>query len=69
MTSNGMLVTQCALRDISVTGANIAVEDPTTVPNEFVLLFTKNGSVRRDCSLVWRGDSHVGVRFSSRPSQ
>ena len=43
--------------------------DTTTVPNEFVLLFTKNDGVRRECSLVWRGNSHVGVRFPSRPSQ
>jgi hypothetical protein len=68
MTLTGALVTQCALRDISITGARIVVSDPAGIPDEFVLLLTKNGSVRRSCSLVWRGETNIGVRFSSGAS-
>jgi hypothetical protein len=68
MTLSGALVTPCALRDISITGARIAVSDPAGIPDEFVLLLTKNGRVRRSCSLVWRGETNIGVRFSSNAS-
>jgi hypothetical protein len=68
VTTGGALIAIGAVRDISVTGARVALEDPTIVPDEFVLVFTKNGTVKRKCQIVWRGKSDVGLLFSFSPS-
>lgn len=56
----------CVLSDISDTGARIDVEDSTTVPDNFMLLLSNNGSARRKCRVVWRKPRQVGVKFGRR---
>lgn len=56
----------CALSDISNTGARIDVENPDKLPNEFALWLASNGSARRNCRVVWRTPTQVGVRFEGR---
>jgi hypothetical protein len=56
----------CALSDISDTGARIDVDDADTVPERFTLLLSGNGMPRRKCSVVWRKERQIGVQFERR---
>lgn len=56
----------CALSDVSNTGARIDVEDSDKLPNAFELWLAGNGSARRQCRVVWRKPTQVGVRFEAR---
>ena len=56
----------CVLSDISDTGARIDVEDSAAVPDHFMLWLAGNGSARRACSVVWRRQTQIGVRFEGR---
>jgi hypothetical protein len=59
----GASVVDCTLSDISESGARIKFEKPGELPEGFILMFTANGQPSRWCRVVWRSDSHVGVRF------
>lgn len=54
----------CVVWDMSDGGARLAIACPTAdVPHEFHLILTKDGSVRRNCELVWTNARFVGVKF------
>jgi hypothetical protein len=53
----------CAISDISDTGARIVLNSEADVPEQFVLLLTKEGRARRKCRVVWRSGAMVGVAF------
>ncbi|MCK9918939.1 PilZ domain-containing protein [Microbacteriaceae bacterium K1510] len=57
---------ECALSDISNTGARIDIENSDTLPNEFALWLASNGSAQRNCRVVWRTSTQIGVRFEGR---
>lgn len=59
----------CQLHDVSDEGAQIGDLDPGAVPDEFSLRFTKTGSVRRQCRVVWRAAERIGVRFLNGSSR
>jgi PilZ domain-containing protein len=50
----------CAVRNISRTGALITVQDAVTIPQEFELCW--ESAVQR-CTVVWRNVHGIGVRF------
>ena len=54
----------CEMVDISETGAYLKVETPDTLPDQFILLLSKNARVRRQCAVVWRSGNSIGVRFA-----
>ena len=54
---------ECALCDASQEGAQLAVEDPDGLPNEFILALSSDGAARRRCRVMWRADNSVGVEF------
>jgi hypothetical protein len=56
---------ECALADISVTGARLLVAKPFDVPATFIIEI-KPG-LYRWCREVWRHDNEIGVEFVSRP--
>jgi hypothetical protein len=62
---DGMPLQSCTVLDVSPQGGRIRVETGVSIPNNFVLLFTKSGSVRRDCRVVWRQNGYLGVEFHS----
>jgi hypothetical protein len=41
------------------------VEEPTSLPPEFILLLRPNSAVGRRCQIIWRVNNKVGVRFVS----
>jgi len=54
----------CVVWDMSDNGARLAIARPTAdVPREFELILTRDGSVRRNCQVVWANARFVGVKF------
>ena len=62
-TVDGALVSQCTVRDISMTGARITLDDASAAPEQFVLRLTRSGEIWRKCRTVWRAPSNIGVAF------
>jgi hypothetical protein len=54
----------CAISDISDGGARLVLNSEADLPEQFVLLLTKEGRARRTCRVVWRSGSIVGVEFT-----
>ena len=51
----------CAIRDISESGARLAVESPVGIPDRFDLV--QHGCEPRFCRVVWRKATQIGVEF------
>ncbi|MBI2719137.1 MAG: PilZ domain-containing protein [Rhizobiales bacterium] len=63
VTMNNRSVIDCAVRDLSETGARLRCQDQAAVPNEFRLLLPHDKTIR-DAKVVWRRDDHVGIAFT-----
>jgi hypothetical protein len=57
-------VEPCMIVNISNTGARLAHDAPASLPDRFLLDFTTDGTVHRECTVMWRTRSELGVRFS-----
>ena len=57
---------QCFIKDMSDTGARLAMALSVPVPPEFVLQFSPDGSVGRRCEVRWRSGIEIGVKFTAR---
>jgi PilZ domain len=54
----------CVVWDMSDGGARLAVAHPlSSLPRTFTLVLYKNGSIRRNCEVVWTDTHYVGVKF------
>ena len=62
-TQQGESVALCRIADVSATGAMIIAEAPQDVPDCFVLVLSRNGTVRRLCEVSWRTSRSLGARF------
>jgi hypothetical protein len=62
---DGSMLGLCVILDVSATGARLEPPQSIEVPNEFILLLTRNRNVRRRCKVVRRQGSAIGVRFSA----
>lgn len=61
----GSFATQpCRVVEVSRTTVRLESVNAHTIPDSFVLLFSRNGSGHR-ASVVWRRGSQVGAAFSS----
>jgi hypothetical protein len=54
----------CRILDVSAHGARLELETAATLPNKFMLLLSHDGSLRRQCSVIWRSENAVGIEFS-----
>lgn len=61
---NGLTVIDCAIRDMSETGAKLQCADQGAIPNSFRLVFTADRTMR-DAEVIWRRPELIGVRFTS----
>lgn len=52
----------CLVRNLSLAGACISLDDPTEIPDEFNLVFD-SGEASRTCRVIWRKARRLGVRF------
>jgi hypothetical protein len=57
----------CRIIDLSDGGARLAVPARllAALPRSFTLALFRDGSVNRDCKLVWTNQWNLGVRFTS----
>jgi hypothetical protein len=53
----------CLVRNLSETGACLAVESPIGIPDSFNLVFD-SGEPSRACHVMWRTGRRIGVAFS-----
>ena len=57
----------CVIWDISEGGARLAVALPLAdLPNHFTLNLFADGSVQRNCEVVWMDKRFIGVKFTQR---
>jgi hypothetical protein len=59
-------LTECALGNMSDTGAKLVFTEPPQLPDEFILRLTADGCVARKCRLAWTDDVRVGVQFLAK---
>jgi hypothetical protein len=60
--SSGGSVMTCMVRNISLEGAAIDVENPAFVPPQFRLVMAKDSSVR-ECRIAWIQKNRIGLTF------
>lgn len=60
--SSGGSVMSCVVRNISVEGAAIDVENPAFVPAQFRLVLADDSSVH-ECRVAWIQKNRIGVTF------
>jgi hypothetical protein len=60
---DGSPTIECTLCDASQQGALLAVAEPASVPDEFILALSSGGAARRRCRVAWRTRDQVGVEF------
>jgi hypothetical protein len=58
------LVVDCAVRDISATGAKLQCKDQMAVPNEIRFLLVSDNTIRK-AKVAWRRDDLIGIEFTS----
>ncbi|MBI2719136.1 MAG: PilZ domain-containing protein [Rhizobiales bacterium] len=56
-------VVDCAVRDLSDTGARLQCGDQSAIPHEFHLVTPADGKMR-DARVIWRRGGELGVAFS-----
>ena len=64
--SSGGSVMSCVVRNISVEGAAIDIENPVFVPQQFRLVIAKDSSVY-ECQIAWIQQKRIGVTFVAAP--
>jgi hypothetical protein len=65
---DGTPVRDCLISDISESGARLTIEAPESLAHQFALLLADGGKARRWCSVAWRSDTQIGVRFMPAPT-
>jgi PilZ domain-containing protein len=58
----GRAVLTCLVRNLSDTGACLAVDSPIDIPDSFNLVFD-SGEPSRMCNVIWHKDTRIGVAF------
>jgi hypothetical protein len=59
-------VMSCMVRNISVEGAAIDVENPAFVPPHFRLVMASDSTVH-ECRIAWIQKNRIGVTFTAMP--
>ena len=52
----------CAVRDLSISGAAIEVPSQAGIPERFILVMLEDG-LHMPCHVVWRREYRIGVAF------
>lgn len=55
-------VIDCTIRNLSDAGAALDVTSPVGIPTHFTLLVQADGT-HLSCSVIWRKEKRIGVRF------
>jgi len=57
----------CCFVDISHKGARLQADNPAHIPDQFMLVLSERWKIFRQCTVIWRGERQLGVKFWSRP--
>ena len=60
---NGAMMCHCKMADVSEGGAKLMVDEPSAIPECFVLVLSYGARTRRKCKVRWRSGSSIGVEF------
>jgi hypothetical protein len=52
------------MSDVSAGGARLTLQTPDKLPDQFLLLLSRDGQLLRRCRLVWQSENTAGVRFA-----
>lgn len=52
----------CTVRNLSDTGAALDVSSPIGIPDQFTLFVPADGK-HLECTVIWRKEKRIGVRF------
>jgi hypothetical protein len=63
----GSIIAPCFMMNVSASGAKLVIEAGINVPDWFFLALARNAGVRRECEVVWRTATSIGVRFVASP--
>lgn len=61
--SSGGSVMRCMVRNVSLEGAAIDVENPAFVPQRFRLVMAKDPSIVHECRVAWIKKNRIGLTF------
>ncbi len=61
--NRGNSVFDCRVRNLSPTGALVEVQSMLGIPQQFEIVMD-DGATRRACSVLWRNERMLGVRFN-----
>ena len=61
--SSGGSVMRCVVRNISLEGAAIDVENSAFVPQRFRLVMAKDSSIVHECQVAWIQQNRIGLIF------
>ena len=64
--SSGGSVMSCTVRNISLEGAAIEIENPAFVPPNFRLVMANDSTVY-ECRIAWIQKNRIGVTFAEAP--
>ena len=54
----------CRMIDVSAFGARLELKKGGSIPDQFMLLLSHDGKLSRQCSVVWRSENAIGIKFS-----
>ena len=61
---DGSMIGPSTMLDVSAGGARLKLGSEVNLPNEFILLLSKfDRNATRRCSVAWRREGEIGVRF------
>jgi PilZ domain-containing protein len=60
---DGTAICQCTMADISQGGTKLIVEQPSLIPESFVLVLSRGARIHRKCKVRWRSEIAIGVEF------
>ena len=63
--SDGSWSRDCRVVDVSDGGARLAIDEPASLPRNFVLALSERGAARR-CRVAWTAEDEIGVTFERR---
>jgi len=61
---DGSIIGECMMLDVSSSGARLRLNENMQAPSEFTLLLSRfNSAMRRRCTIAWRDEQSLGIRF------
>ncbi|HOP20189.1 MAG TPA: PilZ domain-containing protein [Amphiplicatus sp.] len=60
-------IVKCVIKDISSTGARVAIEGNFAIPKHVVLKIDQIGTTK-EADVVWQDETEIGLNFSAPPA-